>query len=104
MIFEFKKKNAKKLLIFDLDETLIHCKRDELIEAEGTNNFAPEVNLEIENKEEGLNFKVSFSVRPFALECLAAANKFYEVAIFTAGHSWYANKIIDHLDPQGELI
>lgn len=27
--FSFKKKGFKKLLIFDLDETLIHCKRDE---------------------------------------------------------------------------
>ena len=27
--FKFKKKGFKKLLIFDLDETLIHCKCDE---------------------------------------------------------------------------
>jgi hypothetical protein len=26
--FKFKKSNVKKLIIFDLDETLIHCPRD----------------------------------------------------------------------------
>ena len=28
IIFEFKKPNVDKLVIFDLDETLIHVKRD----------------------------------------------------------------------------
>ena len=27
--FKFKKEGFNKLIIFDLDETLIHCKRDE---------------------------------------------------------------------------
>lgn len=30
--FEFKKPGFSKLLIFDLDETLIHCKREEYYE------------------------------------------------------------------------
>ena len=28
----------------------------------------------------------------------------YEVAVFTAGFDWYANPIIDKIDPSGTLI
>jgi len=43
-------------------------------------------------------------VRPFALDCLKKANESFEVAVYTAGHDWYANAIIDYLDPDGSLI
>ena len=52
--------------------------------------------------EEALDTK--FSVRPFAIECLKAANEKFEVAVFTAGYDWYAEPIIKHLDPEGKLI
>ena len=45
-----------------------------------------------------------FSIRPYALDCLKVANKYFEVAVFTAGHDWYANPVIDYLDPEGKLI
>lgn len=48
--------------------------------------------------------KTGFTIRPFAIECLKMANKYYEVAIFTAGYDWYANPIIDYLDPSKELV
>lgn len=31
-------------------------------------------------------------------------NAKYEVAVFTAGYDWYANPIIDEIDPEGKLI
>lgn len=45
-----------------------------------------------------------FFVRPYLKECLQAVNTKYEVAIFTVGTDWYANPIIDKLDPDGTLI
>lgn len=45
-----------------------------------------------------------FSIRPFAIECLKKANENFEIAVFTAGHDWYATPIIDYLDPSKELI
>jgi hypothetical protein len=45
-----------------------------------------------------------FYVRPFTKELLQMANKHFEVAVFTAGYKWYADKIIDFIDPTGELI
>jgi TFIIF-interacting CTD phosphatase-like protein len=67
--FKFKKKEFSKLLIFDLDETLIHAKRDfeECIFVD-RNVFEPDINLKIE--ENGEKFIVSFSIRPHFKECL----------------------------------
>ena len=45
-----------------------------------------------------------FFVRPYLKECLLAVNQDYEVAVFTAGQDWYANPIIDRIDPEGKLI
>ena len=43
-------------------------------------------------------------MRPFALDILRELTKFFEVVVFTASHRSYANAVIDHLDPRGELI
>ena len=37
-------------------------------------------------------------------KCLELVNKYYEVAIFTAGNEWFAKGIIDFLDPDETLI
>lgn len=66
--------------------------------------FIPEVWIDIMSPSTEEVVKTGFTVRPFALECLKVANKHYEVAVFTAGFDWYANPIIDYLDPTGSLI
>ena len=43
-------------------------------------------------------------MRPYLQECLRAFNIDYEVAIFTASFDWYANPIIDRIDPTKTLI
>ena len=37
-------------------------------------------------------------------ECLEFANKHFEVAVFTAGQKWFADYIIDYLDPDNKLF
>ena len=32
---------------------------------------------------------------------LEVVNKYYEVAVFTASHQWYADVILDYIDPKG---
>jgi CTD small phosphatase-like protein 2 len=66
---KFKHKSIKKTIIFDLDETLIHCVDD-------PETQKPDVILTIrfpngEIAEAGIN------VRPYALECLKEANKYF---------------------------
>mgnify|MGYP001117285906 CR=1 FL=1 len=66
--FKFKKQGFKKLLIFDLDETLIHVKRsidDDGVQDENVDQgFEPEVEIEgIYDKTTGEYTKASFSVQ-----------------------------------------
>ena len=48
--------------------------------------------------------QAGINVRPYAIECLKEANKKYQVAVFTASHKFYADVVLDYLDPTGELI
>eukprot|EP00347_Sterkiella_histriomuscorum_P022253 403331138 len=75
-----------------------------LIDLYNFNNFVPDIWIDIKDEETGEEVKAGFTIRPYALECLKYANQFYEVAIFTAGNQWFADPIIDYLDPKGELI
>ena len=47
---------------------------------------------------------VGFNIRPKCRDLLVAANKCYEVCVFTASTPQYADAIIDYLDPTGQLI
>jgi carboxy-terminal domain RNA polymerase II polypeptide A small phosphatase len=88
------KKDTKKLIIFDLDETLAHCVRQE------NPNRPADVHLNI-TLMSGKILNAGFNVRPFTKECLELVNKYFEVAVFTASHKWYADVILDYIDPEG---
>ena len=88
--------HIKKTLIFDMDETLIHWVDD--IELE-----KPQVVLDVEF-EDGELVEAGVNVRPFAIDWLKAANEIFQVIVFTASHKCYADVVLDHLDPTGELI
>ena len=85
----------RQTLIFDLDETLIHC-----TEAQKTKG---EVNLPI-TFANGDQITVGINIRPYAKYALEELSKYYQIIVFTASHSAYANKVIDNLDPQKQYI
>lgn len=75
--------DQKKVVIFDMDETLIHCVDD--IDKEN-----PDIVLEIDFSQEGLGQNpediicAGINIRPFVIECLEEANKNFQVIVFTA--------------------
>jgi len=93
----FTKPGVKKTIIFDLDETLAHCVRQENPARE------PDVHLNI-TLTSGKVLKAGFNIRPYTKECLELVNKYYEVIVFTASHQWYADVILDYIDPEHKLI
>lgn len=50
--------------------------------------------------QNGNTIKAGFNIRPFTKECLEKVNEHYEVIVFTASHKWYADVILDHIDPE----
>lgn len=82
---EFK---GKKCLILDLDETLVHSSFKPVADADFI------VPIEIE----GNVYKVYVLKRPYVDEFLTEVAKHYEVVVFTASLSVYANPLLDILD------
>ncbi|CAK75468.1 unnamed protein product (macronuclear) [Paramecium tetraurelia] len=82
-----KEPNQKKskLLILDLDETLIHIT----------------ITLQDDDEE---RFDLCFNVRPFCNEFLKEMSKYYNIHLFTASSELYANAIVNHLDPKRQYI
>lgn len=62
------------------------------------------MSLPILDPATGIKEDAKFSVRPYARKCLEFANQYFEVAIFTASQKWFANDIIDYLDPNRNLV
>lgn len=94
----YKRKNGdKKLLLLDLDETLIHC-----IDAyPGARRFDMEVDF---INDEGEQLQGLLNIRPFAAEFLREMSQHFEVVIFTASMKYYADRILRILDPKKEFI
>lgn len=90
------KRNKKmKTLVLDLDETLVHCSEniDQSFDILTKIKFTGGETLDC-----GVNF------RPFAPQFLRLLSKIYEIVIFTASHSCYANSILNLLDPSNKYI
>ena len=80
---------GKKTLILDLDETLVHSAFKPFF-------IKSDINLSI--NVDGINHLVHVLKRPFVDEFLQRMSKFYEIVIFTASISNYANPLLDKLD------
>ena len=48
--------------------------------------------------------EASINVRPYCRQFLEKMSKMFEVVVFTASHSCYANVILNQLDPDGSLV
>lgn len=81
---------GKKCLILDLDETLVHS------------SFTPVPNADfvISLDLQGTIHRVYVRKRPGVEEFLAFCGKHFEVAMFTASLSKYADPLLDRLDPK----
>lgn len=59
------------------------------------------VKLEFPGEE---RITAGINIRPHVSECLTWLSKIYQLAIFTASDSLYANPVIDLIDPEGEFF
>jgi Dullard-like phosphatase family protein len=82
--------DERKLLVLDLDETLVHC----------TFQRPDQYDFTIFVPLEGVVFEVFVQKRPFVDDFLREVLCLFQVVVFTASISPYANPIIDRLCPQ----
>ena len=69
--------NGWRLIVFDMDETLIHCVDD--IDEE-----CPQHVITIKFDDEPEPVEAGINIRPYALDCLREAKKNFYVVVFTA--------------------
>jgi len=86
---KLKHNSHKKTLVLDLDETLVHSSFDSF---ERKSDIF--LKLEIERK----SIDIHVLIRPGAAEFLERMSKHFELVIFTASVSKYAEPLIDQLD------
>ena len=93
-----------KTVIFDLDETLIHC-IDENDPKPTPENPKPPCDAVVPVKyNQHETVAATVYIRPGAREALLKLKQHFEIVVFTASHACYANKMIDLLDPKSEII
>jgi Dullard-like phosphatase family protein len=87
--------NAKKMcLVLDLDETLVHS------------SFKPVsgADLVVPVRLNGSVHPVHVMLRPGCHGFLNRLSRLFEIVVFTASVDYYANPLLDRLDPDGQII
>lgn len=84
---------TKKTLILDLDETLVHCTFSKLEKADAV------LQLLADHKE----VLLYVTIRPGVADLLTLADRYYELVVFTASISLYADPVIDLIDPKKRI-
>ena len=88
---------TKKMLILDLDETLVHsCFKPTNYNT--NNNNLPKADIFLNIKFNSKYHEVLVYKRPFVDEFLEKMNKYYNLIIFTASVQEYADPLLDQLD------
>jgi len=85
---------SKPTLVLDLDETLVHCSTMEMENAHF--NFTADFH--------GKLYNISGKKRPGLTAFLAHVSQLWEVVVFTASTSVYADQVVDIIDPRGQYI
>ena len=81
--------STKKTLVLDLDETLVHSS---MVPFQNKINIVLRVNLR------GIEYIIYVIKRPYVDEFLAEMSLYYEIVIFTASLSQYAEQLISIID------
>jgi Dullard-like phosphatase family protein len=94
-----KKTSNKKTLVLDLDETLVHS----VGEVGDNNGSIPKSDFTIQVPQNNSSHDVHVMVRPHVEEFLERMSKRYELVIFTASISKYANPLLNIVDKMGHV-
>ena len=92
----------KKLILLDLDETLIHSVYD--INYKNNNLFDTIIRFKDSSSSSGEYYSIGIYVRNGVKKFLKILNNYFIIGIFTASEKDYADAIIKYLDPDKNII
>ena len=85
----------RRLAVFDLDETLIHCMVKNIDESQHI------IEVTLPSRKKG---KIGLNVRPHWKEALDAIKDQYQIVVYTASHKSYCDAILDYIDPDSRYF
>jgi len=88
-------KGNKKLAIFDLDETLVHCR------SKNINECQYQIEVMLPSRKKG---KIGVNIRPNWEKALNIIKDKYIIVVFTASHSTYADAVLNFMDPNNNYF
>ena len=95
---EFLKNNSKKIALFDLDETLVHCLGE--INMNNVENFSRQCDAKIKVQlPGGKQITIGINIRPHWEQALDIIKDKYHIIAYTASHESYADSVLNFLDP-----
>lgn len=89
----------KKLAVFDLDETLVHCTGQIRPNSPKDYQYAVEVMLPTNKK-----VQIGINIRPNWKKALDMIKKDYNIVLYTASHQSYTDAVLNLLDPKKEYF
>jgi len=98
---DFLKKNLspKKVALFDLDETIVHCIGE--INMNNVENFSRQSDAKIKVQlPGGKKITIGINIRPHWEQALDILKDKYHIIAYTASHESYADSVLNYLDPE----
>ena len=93
-----KKSNSKKVALFDLDETIVHCIGE--INMNNVENFSRQGDAKIKVQlPGGKKITIGINIRPHWEQALDLIRDKYHIIAYTASHESYADSVLNYLDP-----
>ena len=89
----------KKIALFDIDETLIHCTGN--VKTKGNIPHQKEIYIALPNNQK---VKVGVNIRPYWKEALDMIIDKYNIVAFTASHQAYADSVLESIDPDNQYF
>ena len=89
----------KKIAIFDLDETLIHCVGD--IRTKKNEEYQQKITVTMPTKNQ---VQIGINIRPHWKKSIREIKKKYYIVVYTASHNNYADAVLDFLDPENSIF
>ena len=92
-------KKTKKIALYDLDETIVHCIGE--INMNNVENFSRQCDAKIKVLlPGGKEVTIGINIRPHWEEALNIIKDKYHIIAYTASHESYADSVLNFLDPE----